>query len=139
MILCQTRAGMKQAILTGLLVLIAGVSFKARAQSNVYTLCIGGGGGVSYSPIVQIGPWPQQFGIYRESYWTDPRGCVVSHIGIPRKPSDIHHANTRVYLGRASLSLPVPPAIVATLSAGTLIAVTAFIAGLYARHRASPD
>jgi uncharacterized membrane protein len=130
---------MKRAILIGLLLIIAGVSFKARAQSNVYTLCVGGRDGKSYSPIVQIGPWPQQFGIYRESYWTDPRGFVVSDIGNPRKPSDIHHVNTRVYLGNLSLSLPVPPAIVATLIAGALMAVIAFIAGLYARKRASPE
>jgi hypothetical protein len=126
---------MKTAIQIGMLAAgIIVMPFRSRAQSNVYSLSICAGG-VSTSPILQIGPWPNGFCIYRESYWTDPLGRVVSLVANPKgiQPSDKHHVETKVYLGRASLSIPLSPLVVGMLAACALMLMIVPLAAFYAR------
>ena len=109
--------------------------FNSRAQSNVYSLSIYAGG-VSTSPVFQIGSWPKGFCIYRESYWTGPQGGVIMFMGNPRgiQPGDKHHVETKVYLRRASLSIPLPPIIVGMLATCVLLAMIAALGLIYMRR-----
>ncbi len=122
--------GMKQALHKGLLASALMVCFSSHAQSNVYSLSIYSAG-VSSSPIVEIGSWPKGLSVWRESYWTDSQGYVVMWAGSARgiQPTDKQHVETKLCLGRASYSVPLPPALLATFAA-VLILALAFLAAL---------
>lgn len=114
-------------------------SFELSAQTNTRSVTVYSGG-VSTSPVFQIGSYPKQFAIYRDSYWTDSRGCVTSWIGNPKgiQPGDKHHVDTRVYLYGTVFTIPLPPMAVgafAAFTAGALLSMVAFLAGCYARNR----
>jgi hypothetical protein len=94
----------------------------------------------SYTLILQIGSGPGSFRVMKGSYWTDSAGRSIPFAEVqPRGPGDKHHRFTRVILGRASFSLPIPP-----LAAGfvgiiilLLLGILPFVHG--ARRRASDE
>jgi hypothetical protein len=121
---------MKHALHVGLLVSAFTVCFSSHAQSNVYSISFYSGG-VSSSPILQIGSGPTAISIWRQSYWTDSRGCVVSWVLSERaiQPTDKHHVETLLNLGQASCRVPFPPWMVAAFAAVVVLAL-AFLAAL---------
>ena len=95
---------------------------------------------VSYTLILQVGSGPGSLRIAQGSYWTDSAGRSIPFAQLqPRGPGDKHHRFTRVVLGPASFSLPLPP-----LAAGLVGMTVILLLGIMpfahaARRRAHED
>ncbi len=130
---------MKQAACSLILAaaMIAGCP-RSEAQSNVYSVSIYAGG-VSSSGICVIGSPPTQFGIWRESYWTDRNGYTVMWAGSTRgiQPGDREHIETKVVLGPLSFRLPFPPAMVGALALSAILVFAFLLVGYCTRRHSS--
>ena len=78
---------------------------------------------VSTSPIWVVGSAQNRFGIEECSYWTDSAGGAIPWPATRvKQPGDKPHCYTRFRLGRASLSIPLPPIDLAFLAGfGSLV------------------
>ena len=88
------------------------------------------GGGASYSTTLVVGSSPKQFGIERESYWTDQTGEVVVPYGDLRHipPGYRHHISANVLVGKLSFPLPLRPWADGILAVVAMSAIGCFLA-----------
>jgi hypothetical protein len=93
---------------------------------------------VSYSIIWEVGSPPYSFRILRGQYWTDASGQPIPWRDVePRPPGEKYHAFTRIILGRASFSLPMPPLAVALIGTAIILALGYILVTHVANRRAS--
>lgn len=93
---------------------------------------------MSYSIIWEVGSAPYSLRILRGQYWTDAAGQPIPWRDVEPRPSgETHHVFTRVILGRASFSLPMPPFVVALISISIILALGYILVTHVANHRAS--
>lgn len=92
-------------------------------------------GTMIYSPILEVGSGSFSVRVLRVDYWTDAAGRPIQWAARqPRQPGDKSHTLTRVILGRLSLSLPMPPAVVAVLGVAVVLLIP-FAAWAFKRWR----
>jgi hypothetical protein len=106
------RGLLQSAVLASLISLC---EVRCLAQSNIYSGSVYAGG-ISASPIWVVGAYPRQFAIWRCSYWTDTNGGTVFNVGNPGRrtqPGDKQHVYTQMSLGSHSVSIPIPPVLLA--------------------------
>jgi hypothetical protein len=104
---------------------LAGSRGTCQAQRTVYTT------NWEYHAVWWFGSGPRQLVLSRETFWTDTKGRVVQCYGGSRgiQPGDKPHVFTRMYLGRASVRVPLPPWAVGSLAAsGVLLLGSAAVA-----------
>jgi hypothetical protein len=77
--------------------------------------------------------------VSRETFWTDINGHVVQCSDSSRGilPSDKPHVSTRLYLGQASVRVPLPPWVLGVVVAGGVLLLAFVAVGVYARGRES--
>jgi hypothetical protein len=96
---------------------VAGSRGTCQAQRTVYTT------NREHYAVWWLGSGPRQLIVSRETFWTDTKGHVVQCYGGSRgiQPGDKPHVFTRMYLGRASVRVPLPPWVVGSLAAGGVL------------------
>ena len=99
---------MKRAFFLLMLVtsLLVGSRGTCQAQRTVYTT------NREYHAVWWFGSGSKPpIGVNQETFWTDTNGSVVQCYGGSRgiQPGDKPHVSTRLYLGRASVHVPLPP------------------------------
>jgi len=95
-----------------------------------------GGGARGSSTLVFGNPPGPQYGIERESYWTDPAGeVIIPYLDPSRIPLGCkHHISASLLVGGLSFPLPLRPWVDATLSVFAVAAMGWF----FAIYRARP-
>ena len=72
---------------------------------------------VVVSPILVVGSGQNSFGIEECHYWTDSAGQAIPWPATRvKQPGDRRHSYTRFRLGSASVSIPLPPLILALVA-----------------------
>jgi hypothetical protein len=96
---------------------LAGSRGTCQAQRTVYTT------NCEHYAVWWLGSGPRKLIVSRETFWTDTKGRVVQCDGGGRgiQPSDKPHVFTRMYLGRASVRVPLPRWVVGLLAAGGVL------------------
>jgi hypothetical protein len=130
----KARAAILHPVLFAALVLLCGVTCPAQSNINPSVAPTTGPptltgfrvATVTYTLVLQVGSGPRSFRIIRGAYWTDSSGQLIPLADLEaRNPGDKLHHFTRIVLGPASFSLPLPP-----LAAG-LIGITLILLGGY--------
>lgn len=94
---------------------------------------------VTYTLILQVGSGPGSFRIIRGDYWTDVAGQPIPFAGSkPRAPGDKRHRFTRVVLGSASFSMPLPPLAAGFVGTALLLLVGYVPVARAVRGKATP-
>jgi hypothetical protein len=130
-----------RAILTAALLLEWGLT--GLAQSNVEFLSLASGplignrvAAVSYSPIWEVGSPPYIFRVLRGDYWTDSAGHAIPWAASkPAGSSNRHHQFTRILIGPASFSLPLPPGAVGLVGITIILLLGFIVLGCVTRRR----